>query len=186
MELFETAPIYEHLKKLEAEQTDHVLLYHGTCLSAFKEIARAGTFIPQKQCGSDALENGYLPAHFEGLVFMTNCEQDAGHYSTLACSNMGQYDNGDIQTIIGALVPKEILLPDLGDCPDANDWTDSLKQMNAVCIRGNLTLPKEQLFLLFTDYETGNPLYFTTDLDVQTAFNKAVESLQKNSQLSSM
>lgn len=178
MELKEVELIYEYLRKVEEEQTDKELLFHGTSLSSIKDIADTGTFIPQRKNGSDALANGYPEEYFKGYVFLTNCDYNAGHYCSLACSNTGDYSNGNILTILGVLLPKSVLLPDLCDAPDATNWEESLKKVKAVSVKGEYNIPKEDMFLLFTDYDSAEPLYLTTELDVPSAFNQAV-SIQK-------
>lgn len=176
MELNTEESIYEYLEQCELK--DHVLLYHGTTLSSMREIVETLTFVPQKKNGSDALANHYPEGVFLDYVFFTNDLDNAGHYSTLACSNLGEYDNGDIQTIIGVMIPEYKLLPDLCDAPKTEEWKDSLKRINSVSVKGKLTLPAENLFLLYTNYDTGQPLHLTTNLDVDKGFNIAVKRLK--------
>lgn len=174
MDLYEVDEILEYLKTLKEMEEEHLLLFHGTCFSAFNEIAESGTLIPQKKNGSDAIANGYPKENFLGYVFLTSCEYDAGHYSSLASYNLGEYYNGNILTIIGAIVPKQLLLPDLCENPRAKDWKESIETTKSVCVKGNLTIPKENLFLLFTEYEKERPLYLTTELNGAAAFEKAL------------
>lgn len=179
MKITSATAIYTYLLRRKRELTEHEILFHGTTLSSMKEIMNNQVFIPQKRKGSDALNEGYLKEHYLGYVFFTDDEQNAGHYSTLACFNTGEYENQNLQTIVGAIIPKQDLLPDLCDAPKARDWKESLVRIGSVSVKGELHLPKENLFLLFTDYDTGLPLYLTTDLNVEKAFKKSREILKE-------
>lgn len=171
--------IYIYLRELAAKDMDHEVLLHGTTLSSLVEIAKNRHFIPQRKNGSDALANHYEEKYFLDYIFFTNDEENAGHYSTLACSNQGEYDNKNIQTIVGAIIPQHLLLPDLCDAPQATDWRESLNQIKSVCVKNELQLPAEKVFLLFTDYDTGEPLYLTTNLNGEKAFKEAMK-IQNN------
>lgn len=173
LEFREVDDIYDFLEALQVKRVDHSVLLHGTTLSSLKEIATNRLFVPQKRNGSDALANHYKAEHFIGYNFFTNDDDNAGHYSMYACSNQGEYDNNGIQTIVGVVLPEQLLLPDLCDAPESTDWKDSLKQIHSVSVKGALEVPEDNLFLLFSDYETGEPLYLTTELNGEKAFKEA-------------
>jgi hypothetical protein len=90
------------------------------------------------------------------------------------CSNLGEYDNHSLLCVAGGLFPKKDLLPDLCDAPDAMDWQESLERVKSVSVRGKYRVPEKGLFLLFIDYDTGDPIYLTDQQDVQAAFEKAL------------
>lgn len=175
MEVTNSIDFYQYVSELEEEYPDHEILFHGTTLNSLKAIANEGVFIPQKKNGSDALANHYEPEQFLNYVFFTNDLENAGHYSTLACATQGEYDNGNIETIVGAIIPRQRLLPDLCDATNAKDWVESLQKTRAVSVKGELHLPAANLFLVFVDYDTGEVLYLTTELDGEKAFAKATE-----------
>lgn len=173
MELTEPDDIFTYFQSLKEQSEEHLLLFHGTTLSSLQEIIESREFIPQKKNGSDAIANGYKEEAFLGFIFLTNCYENAGHYSSLACSNLGEYDSHNLLCVIGGLFPKKDLLPDFCDAPNAKDWQESLARVKSVSVRGKNPVP-EKLFLLFIDYDTGEPIYLTDQQDVQAAFEKAV------------
>jgi hypothetical protein len=134
-----------------------VRLYHGTTLTAFEGMEQEQKLIPNKLNSSDAIQAGYDPNEYYGYLFATNNLSNAIHYSTMAIANNYKspfHDErwGNLSIVLELELPKQLLLPDVHDAPNATSWEDSLNQCRSVRYKGELNLSCIKR-VLFCHYE---------------------------------
>lgn len=141
------------------------ILYHGTTLDKLKNITDMGMIMPQEESGggidtmnqNEAKQRTFNILYNEGLKpdapewnerFQTVYEEEfakeeskfEGFTFFADRIDVAELYSKDATTvIIEVSAPEESLLPDDNDCPDCEDWKESLKRTNQVKVLGPIT-----------------------------------------------
>lgn len=153
-----------------------VKLYHGTCLLALEGIEKEQSIIPNRLHSSDALNEGYSEEEYYGYLFFTDSISNAIHYSTLATANnvrspLHQSHWGDLTVVLEIELPEKLLLPDLHDAPNAQNWKESMEYCRSARYQGVIPTTAIQHVLL-CHYDLDEPI-------VKCSFSDWKESLSQ-------
>lgn len=124
------------------------ILYHGTNLENFKNIASSGMIFPQETNGAGpgtADEQDY-----DGYTFFATSYEKAQRYANWASS-----DNNP-PVVIELELPESSLLPDDNDCRDCKTWQESENAVQQVKVLGPVS---DEYITEINFYDTNSRLF---------------------------
>lgn len=116
----------KRLKRIAASKK----LYHGTSLSALKQIAADGGIVPNKGGGAGV-------SHLDGQsgggrVFLGTDLETGELYAGYAA------EVGDVPVVLELTLNEDVLLPDNDDMPDATTWQETAESLKQVTVEGKI------------------------------------------------
>lgn len=135
----------KRLRKLASMKT----LYHGTNLTALKQIIADGGIIPNKgEHGSGV--SGLDGQSGEGLVFLATTLEQGEFYA----GHAGNFD-GEIPIVLELTQNENVLLPDNDDMPKATTWQESADALDQVTVAGKINISSIKNFYVYTTHLNG-------------------------------